>query len=102
MSAQKPVQDDLVLRYQQLHNRLDSLKLENEETWKSVEAVDRHLIGLINMKDYDVTALFKSDAAVYKPTIQQQEARKRRIDSEKYYFEVRVNRGSCASLQHFI
>ena len=45
VSAQKPVQDDLVLRYQQLHNRLDTLKLENEETWKSVEAVARHLIG---------------------------------------------------------
>ena len=31
ISAQKPVQDDLVLRYQQLNNRLDDLKLENEE-----------------------------------------------------------------------
>jgi len=31
VSAQKPVQDDLVLRYQQLHNRLDKLKMENEE-----------------------------------------------------------------------
>lgn len=31
ISAQKPVQDDLVLRYQQLNNRLDTLKLENEE-----------------------------------------------------------------------
>lgn len=40
------------------------------------------------MKDYDVSALFKSEQAVFKPTIQQQEARRRRIDSEKYYFEV--------------
>ena len=55
-----------------------------------MEAVDRHLIGLINIKDYDVTNLFKSDQAVNKPTIQQLEARKRRIDSEKYYFEVSI------------
>ena len=53
-----------------------------------MEAVDKHLIGLINIKDYDVTNLFKSDQAVNKPTMQQLEARKRRIDSEKYYFEV--------------
>lgn len=42
------------------------------------------------MKDYDVSPLFKSEAAVFKPTVQQQEARKRRIDSEKYYFEVKI------------
>lgn len=31
VSAQKTVQDDLLLRYQQLNNRLDDLKLKNEE-----------------------------------------------------------------------
>ncbi|XP_067937833.1 SLIT-ROBO Rho GTPase-activating protein 1-like isoform X2 [Watersipora subatra] len=87
VSAQKPVQDELVHRYQQLHNRLDTLRLENEETWKSVEAVDKHMMGLLSLQDYDVTSLFKSDQAVYKPSMQQMEARKRRIDSEKYYFE---------------
>lgn len=52
-----------------------------------MEAVDRHLIGLINVKDYDVTNTFKTDQPFVRPA-EFIEARKRRIDSEKYYFEV--------------
>ena len=44
VSAQKPVQDDLVNRYQQLHNRLDSLKLENEEVTCIIKSVLEFLL----------------------------------------------------------
>ena len=54
-----------------------------------MEAVDRHLIGLINVKDYDVTNTFKTDQPFVRPA-EFIEGRKRRIDSEKYYFEVGI------------
>lgn len=46
------------------------------------------MIGLINVKDYDVSQSFKSDQP-FTRSATQIEARKRRIESEKYYFEVR-------------
>lgn len=49
--------------------------------------MDRHLIGIINVKDYDVTQAFKTDQP-FTRSATQIEARKRRIESEKYYFEV--------------
>lgn len=53
-----------------------------------METVDANLISMLNVKDYDVTELFKADSGVPKNAVNTAETRKKRIETEKYYFEV--------------
>ncbi|KRY12040.1 SLIT-ROBO Rho GTPase-activating protein 1 [Trichinella patagoniensis] len=46
VSAQKPIQDELVQRYWQLHQRLVQLKTESEELWKTLETAEKAIVDL--------------------------------------------------------
>ncbi|CDW52845.1 FCH and RhoGAP domain containing protein [Trichuris trichiura] len=46
VSAPRAVQDELLQRYWQLHQRLVQLKTESEEVWKTLETTERAIIGM--------------------------------------------------------
>ncbi|CAH8453869.1 unnamed protein product [Dicrocoelium dendriticum] len=46
---------------QQLSAEIDLLRVSTEETWKTLEEVEKRLLELINQKDYDVSRLFISE-----------------------------------------
>lgn len=85
LSAQKLVQDELIQRYQQLSKRIEGSRVENDELWKSVEEVDRHLAAVIHAKDIDVVEWFQSENPPKSPT--STENKKRRTEMEVYYFQ---------------
>ncbi|XP_064633392.1 SLIT-ROBO Rho GTPase-activating protein 1-like isoform X4 [Lineus longissimus] len=83
--AQSSVQDDLLQRYQQLGSRLDSLRLENDETWKTLEEAEKGLIDMINVKDFDMTELFNEERIVMKTQQELQRRKTHRFETEEYY-----------------
>ncbi|XP_019496063.1 PREDICTED: SLIT-ROBO Rho GTPase-activating protein 1 [Hipposideros armiger] len=59
VSAQQPVQAELMLRYQQLQSRLATLKIENEEVKKTTEATLQTIQDMVTIEDYDVSECFQ-------------------------------------------
>lgn len=53
-----------------------------------MEAVDKSLMEMFNVKDYDVSKFFKADGTLPKISTSSAEARKSRVETEDYYFEV--------------
>ncbi|XP_013412995.1 SLIT-ROBO Rho GTPase-activating protein 1 isoform X3 [Lingula anatina] len=88
VSAQKSVQDELVQRYDQLSKRLEELKLENDEVWKSLEAADKTLMEMITSQEYDVTPYFQDPQKVPpKSPSEVAKLKSNRSDIEVYYLE---------------
>jgi SLIT-ROBO Rho GTPase activating protein len=48
--SDKTIRDELDLRHNQLRDRLESLRLENDELWKTMETAEKTLMGLICVK----------------------------------------------------
>ncbi|WAR26158.1 SRGP3-like protein [Mya arenaria] len=76
ISAQKPVQDQLV----QSHN-------SSQNTWKSLEATEKSLTELINRKDIDVTSLFVDENTPPRSPHETDKKRTQRLETEKYYLD---------------
>ncbi|XP_052778969.1 SLIT-ROBO Rho GTPase-activating protein 3-like isoform X2 [Mya arenaria] len=87
ISAQKPVQDQLVQSHNSSQNVLEKLKLENDETWKSLEATEKSLTELINRKDIDVTSLFVDENTPPRSPHETDKKRTQRLETEKYYLD---------------
>lgn len=45
-------------RLQHLEQRVNNLRMESEEIWKTLETAETNLIEILNTKDYDCSALF--------------------------------------------
>ena len=80
---------------------LDELKTKTEEDWKTLEAVEKSLMSLINQKDYDVTAVFKEHHAFGRghakdsvtsgsstDSEDRAKVRQNRVEQEEYYLSV--------------
>ncbi|XP_053377967.1 SLIT-ROBO Rho GTPase-activating protein 1-like isoform X3 [Mercenaria mercenaria] len=85
VSAQKPVQDQLLQSYKSSQRVLDQLKLDNDETWKSLEATEKSLTELINRKDIDVTSLFTDENTPPRSPHESDKKRSQRLETEGYY-----------------
>ncbi|XP_041347523.1 SLIT-ROBO Rho GTPase-activating protein 1-like isoform X3 [Gigantopelta aegis] len=85
ISAQKPVQDDLVQRYQSIGERLGTLKVENDEIWKTLETTEKTLVDMIQVKDYDVSKYFQDENPVPKSPHEAAKQRSDRLETESYY-----------------
>ncbi|KAL3852225.1 hypothetical protein ACJMK2_015896 [Sinanodonta woodiana] len=85
ISAQKGVQDHLVQSYQSIEKMLDKLKLDNDETWKSLETTEKSLSELVNRKDVDVTSLFTDDSPPPKSPLDTDRKKSTRLETESYY-----------------
>ncbi|XP_053576753.1 SLIT-ROBO Rho GTPase-activating protein 3 isoform X2 [Bombina bombina] len=58
VSAQQPVQMELIMRYHQLQSRLTTLKIENEEVRKTLDATMQTLQDMLTVEDFDVSDAF--------------------------------------------
>ncbi|XP_043977839.1 SLIT-ROBO Rho GTPase-activating protein 3-like [Gambusia affinis] len=68
VSAQQPVQTELLMRYHQLQSRLATLKIENEEVKKTLDATMQTLQDMLTVEDFDVSEAFQhSQSTVYAP-----------------------------------
>ncbi|XP_036036446.1 SLIT-ROBO Rho GTPase-activating protein 3 isoform X3 [Onychomys torridus] len=59
VSAQQPVQTELLMRYHQLQSRLATLKIENEEVRKTLDATMQTLQDMLTVEDFDVSDAFQ-------------------------------------------
>ncbi|XP_061872815.1 SLIT-ROBO Rho GTPase-activating protein 1 isoform X2 [Colius striatus] len=96
VTAQQPVQAELLLRYQQLQSRLATLKIENEEVKKTTEATLQTIQDMVTIEDYDVSECFQhsrstesvkstvSETYLSKPSIAKRRANQQ--ETEQFYF----------------
>ncbi|MBN3280472.1 SRGP1 protein, partial [Polyodon spathula] len=96
LSAQQPIQAELMLRFQQLQSRLTTLKIENEEVKKTTEATLQTIQDMVTIEDYDVSECFQhnrstesvkstvSDTYLSKPSIAKRRANQQ--ETEQFYF----------------
>lgn len=59
VSAQQPVQTELLMRYHQLQSRLTTLKIENEEVRKTLDATMQTMQDMLTVEDFDVSDAFQ-------------------------------------------
>ncbi|XP_038872153.1 SLIT-ROBO Rho GTPase-activating protein 3-like [Salvelinus namaycush] len=59
VSAQQPVQTELLMRHHQLQSRLATLKIENEEVRKTLDATMQTLQDMLTVEDFDVSEAFQ-------------------------------------------
>ncbi|XP_069048161.1 SLIT-ROBO Rho GTPase-activating protein 1 isoform X2 [Lepisosteus oculatus] len=96
ITAQPPVQAELMLRFQQLQSRLTTLKIENEEIKKTTEATLQTIQDMVTIEDYDVSECFQhsrstesvkstvSETYLSKPSIAKRRANQQ--ETEQFYF----------------
>ncbi|XP_069797978.1 SLIT-ROBO Rho GTPase-activating protein 2 isoform X2 [Narcine bancroftii] len=96
LCAQQPVQGDLVQRCQQLQSRLATLKIENEEVKKTMEATLQTIQDIVTIEDFDVADCFQytnstesvkstlSETFMSKPSIAKRRANQQ--ETEQFYF----------------
>uniref|UniRef100_A0A8C6L5S5 SLIT-ROBO Rho GTPase-activating protein 1 n=1 Tax=Nothobranchius furzeri TaxID=105023 RepID=A0A8C6L5S5_NOTFU len=59
LSAQQPIQTELLMRHHQLQSRLATLKIENEEVKKTLDATMQTLQDMLTVEDVDVSEAFQ-------------------------------------------
>uniref|UniRef100_A0A8C5ERX3 SLIT-ROBO Rho GTPase activating protein 3 n=1 Tax=Gouania willdenowi TaxID=441366 RepID=A0A8C5ERX3_GOUWI len=59
VSAQQPVQTELLMRYHQLQSRVATLKIENEEVRKTLDATMQTMQDMLTVEDFDVSDAFQ-------------------------------------------
>ncbi|MED6238137.1 SLIT-ROBO Rho GTPase-activating protein 1 [Ataeniobius toweri] len=96
ITAQPPVNGELILRFQQLQSRLATLKIENEEVKKTSEATLTTIQDMVTIEDYDVSECFHhsrstesvkstvSETYLSKPSIAKRRANQQ--ETEQFYF----------------
>ncbi|XP_056367107.1 SLIT-ROBO Rho GTPase-activating protein 2 isoform X3 [Oenanthe melanoleuca] len=96
LCAQQPVQGELVQRCQQLQSRLSTLKIENEEVKKTMEATLQTIQDIVTIEDFDVSDCFQysnsmesvkstvSETFMSKPSIAKRRANQQ--ETEQFYF----------------
>uniref|UniRef100_A0A3B5LPM0 SLIT-ROBO Rho GTPase-activating protein 1 n=1 Tax=Xiphophorus couchianus TaxID=32473 RepID=A0A3B5LPM0_9TELE len=94
--AQQPVQTELLMRYHQLQSRLATLKIENEEVKKTLDATMQTLQDMLTVEDFDVSEAFQhsqstesvksasSDSYMSKANITKRRANQQ--ETEGFYF----------------
>ncbi|CAJ0941464.1 unnamed protein product, partial [Ranitomeya imitator] len=101
VSAQQPVQMELIVRYHQLQSRLMTLKIENEEVRKTLDATMQTLQDMLTVEDFDVSDAFqhsrstesiKSAASeTYMSKLNISKRRANQQETESFYFSYMDN-----------
>ncbi|XP_056131426.1 SLIT-ROBO Rho GTPase-activating protein 2 isoform X1 [Lampris incognitus] len=96
MCAQQPLESELLQRCQQLQSRLSTLKIENEEVKKTMEATLSTIQDMVTVEDYDVSECFHhsnsmesvkstvSESFLSKPSLAKRRANQQ--ETEQFYF----------------
>ncbi|XP_024861631.1 SLIT-ROBO Rho GTPase-activating protein 2 isoform X3 [Kryptolebias marmoratus] len=94
--AQQPLEEELLQRCQQLQSRLSTLKIENEEVKKTMEATLSTIQDMVTVEDYDVSECFHhsnsmesvkstfSESYLSKPSLAKRRANQQ--ETEQFYF----------------
>ncbi|XP_054640813.1 SLIT-ROBO Rho GTPase-activating protein 2 isoform X4 [Dunckerocampus dactyliophorus] len=94
--AQQPLEGELLQRCQQLQSRLSTLKIENEEVKKTMEATLSTIQDMVTVEDYDVSECFHhsnsmesvkstfSESYLSKPSLAKRRANQQ--ETEQFYF----------------
>ncbi|KAM8757321.1 SLIT-ROBO Rho GTPase-activating protein 2 isoform 2-T2 [Acanthopagrus schlegelii] len=94
--AQQPLEIELLQRCQQLQSRLSTLKIENEEVKKTMEATLSTIQDMVTVEDYDVSECFHhsnsmesvkstfSESYLSKPSLAKRRANQQ--ETEQFYF----------------
>ncbi|XP_061146671.1 SLIT-ROBO Rho GTPase-activating protein 2 isoform X1 [Syngnathus typhle] len=96
MCAQQPLEGELLQRCQQLQSRLSTLKIENEEVKKTMEATLSTIQDMVTVEDYDVSDCFHhsnsmesvkstfSESYLSKPSLAKRRANQQ--ETEQFYY----------------
>ncbi|XP_068450385.1 SLIT-ROBO Rho GTPase-activating protein 2 isoform X4 [Clinocottus analis] len=94
--AQQPLESEMLQRCQQLQSRLSTLKIENEEVKKTMEATLATIQDMVTVEDYDVSECFHhsnsmesvkstfSESYLSKPSLAKRRANQQ--ETEQFYF----------------
>uniref|UniRef100_A0A8C9XJP7 SLIT-ROBO Rho GTPase-activating protein 3 n=1 Tax=Sander lucioperca TaxID=283035 RepID=A0A8C9XJP7_SANLU len=98
VSAQQPVQTELLMRYHQLQSRLATLKIENEEVRKTLDATMQTLQDMLTVEDFDVSDAFQHSRSTesiksvasesYMSKLNVAKRRANQQETEMFYFSV--------------
>lgn len=84
VNAQSLIRYEMEKRFEQLDTRLKTLKTENDEIFKTIEATEHSLLSYFDVKNCDMTDLFR-DLNI--PVGNAMQAKGKRIEIEDYYVE---------------
>ncbi|TVK90538.1 SLIT-ROBO Rho GTPase-activating protein 3 [Bagarius yarrelli] len=107
VSAQQPVQTELLMRYHQLQSRLATLKIENEEVRKTLDATMQTLQDMLTVEDFDVSDAFQHSRSTesvksvasegYMSKLNIAKRRSNQQETELFYFTDKVKLAPCHS-----
>ena len=106
--VQKAVVEELKSRKLKLAERINSLRVESEEIWKSLEAAEKSLNDMVSSADYDTTRYFVEEESVRAERAEREgqalsDRREQRQETEQFYLhkfrEYILNSNRLARLQ---
>jgi SLIT-ROBO Rho GTPase activating protein len=84
VNAQSLIRYEMEKRFEQLDNRLQTLKTENDEIFKTIEATEQSLLNYFDIKNTDMSDLFRD---LNLPNQNSTLNKEKRIEIENYYVE---------------
>lgn len=87
-------------RLQHLEQRVNNLRMESEEIWKTLEAAEINLLEILNTKDYDCSALF-GDTQFNKLDTITPKQRSDKQEIEEFYITVSICQRGCYKFENF-
>lgn len=86
---QKALHQEMESRLVQLEQRVNNLRMESEEIWKTLETAEINLLEILNTKDYDVTTAFgDGGVSLGKPENTSLKLRSDKNEIEEFYITV--------------
>uniref|UniRef100_A0A182JHM0 Rho-GAP domain-containing protein n=1 Tax=Anopheles atroparvus TaxID=41427 RepID=A0A182JHM0_ANOAO len=83
---QKALHQEMESRLLQLEQRVNNLRMESEEIWKTLETAEINLLDILNTKDYDCTNAFGEGAGSFqKPEGTSMKLRSDKNEIEEFY-----------------
>uniref|UniRef100_A0A182P8D3 SLIT-ROBO Rho GTPase-activating protein 1 n=1 Tax=Anopheles epiroticus TaxID=199890 RepID=A0A182P8D3_9DIPT len=83
---QKALHQEMESRLMQLEQRVNNLRMESEEIWKTLETAEINLLDILNTKDYDCTSAFGDGAVAFqKPENTSVKLRSDKNEIEEFY-----------------
>lgn len=87
VNAQSLIRYEMEKRFEQLDNRLKTLKTENDEIFKTIEATEQSLLNFFDVKNCDMTDLFRDLNLTNQLSSGGAQAKEKRVEIEDYYVE---------------
>lgn len=86
VNAQSLIRYEMEKRFEQLDMRLKTLKTENDEIFKTIEATEHSLLNYFDVKNCDMTDLFR-DLNIPVSSSSNSGGKSKRVEIEDYYVE---------------